>query len=245
MTLVKELLLPNEPAHIGHSSALAGAALPLLLPSSSSTSSSGPGPLSLISVQPAAQLLGMQLGAGGSSLTTSGKCHLCGQPLLPSLIGLLGAGPAHCAACAKIGSAMAEAASHRAAGSFANAITCYTDLLSTASDHEGTRTNISIELAKTRLLAGLQLTDHTLIVASLSALQTLPQPTQEVRLLRGLAELLAGQFVNGLQGLSVVAGHSSAKEAKLLRKVMTLAVSVLSTGASLEPELLDKLQQFL
>jgi hypothetical protein len=82
---------------------------------------------------------------------------------------------------------MAEAASHRAAGSFANAITCYTDLLSTASDHEGTRTNISIELAKTRLLAGLQLTDHTLIVASLSALQTLLQPTQVRTLLRQLA----------------------------------------------------------
>jgi hypothetical protein len=82
---------------------------------------------------------------------------------------------------------MAEAASHRAAGSFANAITCYTDLLSTASDHEGTRTNISIELAKTRLLAGLQLTDHTLIVASLSALQTLPQPTQVRTVLHQLA----------------------------------------------------------
>jgi hypothetical protein len=50
-----------------------------------------------------------------------------------------------------------------------------------------------------------------------------------------LAELLAGQFVNGLQGLSVVAGHSSAKQAKLLRKVMTLAVSVLSTGVPTEP----------
>ncbi len=134
--------------------------------------------MSLISVQPAAQSLGMQLGAGGSSLTTSGKCHLCGQPLLPSLTGLLGAGPAHCAACAKVGSAMAEAASHLAAGSFAKAITCYTDLLSTTGDHEGARTNISIALAKTRLLAGLQLTDHTLIAASLSALQTLQHPTQ-------------------------------------------------------------------
>ena len=97
-----------------------------------------------------------------------------------------------------------------------------------------------------------------------------PTRQQEVRLLRGLAELLAGQFVNGLQGLSVVAGHSSAKQAKLLRKVMALAVSVLTTTgvpapllhsffprflltqpvawgkqASLEPELLDKLQQFL